>query len=380
MADKNRKGIHPDSPDSQKEVLQVIADTIRDGRVPESLPVPADEEARKNLEEILTGIVACQQFTLAMSQGDLSQDLAVRGHMAGSLKTLQSSLRHLTWQAGQIAGGDFSQRVHFMGEFSDSFNAMVEHLSNDRIDRTYREEELKRVNAALAGEIAERRKTEDALRQANKKVSMLSSITRHDIRNQLMGLRAYLELSRQVITDPVLLGYITKEDRAAESIGRQIEFTKYYEEIGVNAPEWQDIPRLIHSARSQLPLPDKVRFIIDLPPVKVFADGLIEKVFYNLMENTLRHGERVSRIRFSFCMTESGAEIVYEDDGVGISMEDKSHLFQKGFGKHTGLGLFLSKEILSITGLTMLENGEPGKGVRFVITIPKDGYHLPGNE
>ena len=71
--------------------------------------------------------------------------------------------------------------------------------------------------------------------------------------------------------------------------------------------------------------------------MKVFADGLIEKVFYNLMENTLRHGERAGRIRFSFRETARGAEIVYEDDGVGISREDKPYLFQKGFGKNTGL-------------------------------------------
>ena len=126
-------------------------------------------------------------------------------------------------------------------------------------------------------------------------------------------------------------------------------------------------------------MPDNVEVIIDIPPVKVFADGLIGKVFYNLLENTLRHGERVTRIRFSFEETVSGAEIVYEDDGVGVSNEDKPHLFEKGFGKNTGLGLFLSREILAITGLTIRETGEPGKGVRFEIAIPKDAYRLSGN-
>jgi signal transduction histidine kinase len=69
---------------------------------------------------------------------------------------------------------------------------------------------------------------------------------------------------------------------------------------------------------------------------------------------------------------------VYEDNGVGIPTGDKPHLFQKGFGKHTGLGLFLSQEILAITGLTIRESGEPGKGVRFVIAMPTDGYRLSG--
>jgi signal transduction histidine kinase len=177
-------------------------------------------------------------------------------------------------------------------------------------------------------------------------------------------------------TDPHLLAIMKKEERAAEAISNQIEFTKFYEDIGVKAPEWQDIKEIIQTARSQLPLPDTVEFAADLPAVKVFADSLIEKVFYNLMENTLRHGERVSRIRFSFHETARGAEIVYEDNGVGISQEDKAHLFQKGFGKNTGLGLFLSREILAITGLTIQETGEPGKGVRFVIGMPRDAYQI----
>jgi signal transduction histidine kinase len=114
----------------------------------------------------------------------------------------------------------------------------------------------------------------------------------------------------------------------------------------------------------------------DIPQVQVYADALIGKVIYNLMENSLRHGEHVTRIDLSFHETEDGAVLVYEDNGVGISEEDKKHLFRKGFGKHSGLGLFLSQEILSITNLTMRETGEPGKGVRFEILIPKGAYRV----
>ena len=376
MADRKRQGLSPVPADNPKDVLQAVEDTLRSGGIPEGQFIPADAETRKKLDEILADLVATQQFALAMAQGDLSMDLAVKGHMAGSLKTLQSNLRHLTWQVGQIAGGDLSQRVHFMGDFSDSFNAMVEHLAEDESNRTAREEELRRVNTALAADVAERRKMEEALRLANKKITMLSSITRHDIRNQLMVLQGYLELSRNTVKDPALLTYINQEKQAASAIASQLEFTKYYENIGVNAPDWQDVPELVRTARSQIHLPDAIGFITDLPAVKVFADGLIEKVFYNLMENTVRHGGPVTRIRLSFRETDHGAEIVYEDDGLGISPGDKARLFQKGFGKNTGLGLFLSQEILAITGLTIREVGEPGKGVRFVIAIPEGAYRL----
>jgi signal transduction histidine kinase len=59
---------------------------------------------------------------------------------------------------------------------------------------------------------------------------------------------------------------------------------------------------------------------------------------------------------------------------VGISAEDKQKLFRKGFGRHTGLGLFLTREILAITGIGILENGEPGKGVQFEIIVPEEGF------
>jgi signal transduction histidine kinase len=68
--------------------------------------------------------------------------------------------------------------------------------------------------------------------------------------------------------------------------------------------------------------------------------------------------------------------ITYEDDGAGIPAQDKENIFRRGFGKHTGLGLFLSREILAITGITIRENGEPGKGVRFEILVPRDMYRV----
>jgi signal transduction histidine kinase len=117
----------------------------------------------------------------------------------------------------------------------------------------------------------------------------------------------------------------------------------------------------------------------DIPAVEVYADALIGKVIFNLMENSLRHGEHVTRIGISFHETDDGAVLVYEDNGIGISQHDKQYLFQKGFGRHTGLGLFLSQEILAITGLTIRETGEPGTGVRFEILMPKGTYRVnPG--
>jgi signal transduction histidine kinase len=204
---------------------------------------------------------------------------------------------------------------------------------------------------------------------------MLSSITRHDILNQIMGLRTYLDLSREELKGTRFAAFIEKEDQAAEAIQRQIEFTRYYQDIGVNASTWQDVTVVIRSAIKQLSLP-AIEVKVAIKDVEIFSDPLIEKVFVNLMENSLRHGERVTKMDFSSHPSEAGLVLTYCDNGVGISFEDKKKLFQKGFGKHTGLGLFLSREILAITGITITENGEPGKGVQFEMTVPTEGYRF----
>lgn len=224
-------------------------------------------------------------------------------------------------------------------------------------------------------DISERKRFEEALFQANRKLNILSSITRHDILNQLMILRGYLALSGELTGDPKILEHIRKEEAAAEAIGRMIEFTRYYQDIGVQAPAWSNVGEVIRSAAATLN-PGAVLLAVDIPDVEVFADPLIEKVFYNLMENSIRHGGHVTRVEFLFRKTDRGAVITYRDDGVGIPAADKERLFTRGFGKHTGLGLFISREILAITGILINENGEPGKGVRFEITVPEGNYRF----
>ncbi len=228
---------------------------------------------------------------------------------------------------------------------------------------------------AAARDITDRRRAEEALQMALKKLNMLSSITRHDILNQITGLRVFLDLSREDLKGTPSAALIEKEDQAAEAIQRQIEFTKFYQDIGVNAPQWQDVAADIHAAVAQLNL-SEIGINIAITGVEIFADPLIEKVFFNLMENSIRHGERVTRMEFSSRESENGLVLTYRDNGVGISADDKKKLFQKGFGKHIGLGLFLSREILSITGITIAENGVPGEGAQFEMTILAGGFRF----
>ncbi len=65
-----------------------------------------------------------------------------------------------------------------------------------------------------------------------------------------------------------------------------------------------------------------------------------------------------------------------EDDGIGVRLDEKDQIFDKGFGSHTGLGLFLSREIFSITGITIIENGFFGKGAGFEIMVPPGTFRF----
>jgi len=224
-------------------------------------------------------------------------------------------------------------------------------------------------------DITERKAAEEALFRVNKKLTILSSVTRHDIKNQLIALSAYLELSKETLGDvPAASEYLRKEMRIAETIEHQIDFTRVYENMGTTAPAWQNISASVRRATAALPMRN-VRVEVDRTDLEIYADSLFEKVFYNLIDNALNHGGKtLTTIRISSSVTDAGLVITCEDDGTGIPAQDKQHLFEQGYGKHTGLGLFLSREILSITGITIAETGEPGKGARFEILVPKASW------
>ncbi len=225
----------------------------------------------------------------------------------------------------------------------------------------------------ISVDITERKRAEEALQAANHKLNLLSGMTRHDIKNQLMILEGNLSLMDRGRIDSMSNEHLGKAATAAERISAMIQFTKEYEDVGVRAPIWQDIRKLVEKTTKDLPL-GSVRVVNDVPPsMDMFADPLITKVFYNLIQNSLRHGGGTSTIVFSLEEQGGSHSIVCADDGAGIPADMKGKLFCKGFGKDHGLGLFLSREILGITDFSIAEIGEPGQGARFVMTGPPGG-------
>jgi PAS domain S-box-containing protein len=237
----------------------------------------------------------------------------------------------------------------------------------------------KALEDELTARAAELAKISTAFQQANKKLMLLSSITRHDINNQLTVILGYLTLMETQQPDPVINDYYKKIITAANRISSMIRFTSEYEDIGISDPTWQDTRTIIDTATKEAPL-GKIMVKNDLPAgTEVYADPLIAKVCYNLMDNAVRYGGKITTIRFTFEEHNGDHVMVCEDDGDGVVTEEKERIFDRGFGKNTGLGLALSREILSITGITIRETGKPGKGARFEMVVPKGAWRLnPG--
>lgn len=222
-------------------------------------------------------------------------------------------------------------------------------------------------------DVTERKEAELALADANRKIRLLTSITRHDIRNQLTGLSGYLELSRDSVGNPSdMTRYVDKMQVVAKAIENQIAFTRDYENLGGGPPVWQDVSSCVRKGMEGLPF-GNVQVHTDPFNLEILADPLLGKVFYNLFDNALRYGgSRMTTIRVSSFTETTSQVLVITDDGEGVAEKDKERVFKKGFGKNTGLGLFLTREILSLTGITIVENGEPGRGARFEIRVPAD--------
>jgi PAS domain S-box-containing protein len=214
-------------------------------------------------------------------------------------------------------------------------------------------------------DVTEEKMAEEALRLFNRKLRLLSGVTRHDIQNQLVASLGYLELISELNEDQLIATYLQKVTGSVGTIQRSISFMKEYEKIGVCDAEWQKITAIVE------PLAQSGILINNTcPPQMILADRLLPKVFSNLMDNTIRHGETATSVTISCREVHGTQQIIWEDDGCGVPDEMKEQIFERKVGKNSGYGLFLTREILAISGIKIHEEGVFGRGARFVITVP----------
>ncbi len=221
-------------------------------------------------------------------------------------------------------------------------------------------------------EFTGRKRSEDAMKQVNRQIHLLNSITRHDIVNKITVILGQLDIARERWKDPALQALFEKIISATDAINAQIDFTRLYQDLGAHNSQWQDSDAIL--PRSQVP--SHITFQGSLKDIEIFADPMLEMVFSNLLDNSIRHGDRVTQITVSYEETPVGLVISFADDGAGIPAGEKEAVFERGYGSNTGLGLFLVREILAITGIGIRETGTPGRGARFEIVVPPGSYRF----
>jgi PAS domain S-box-containing protein len=226
----------------------------------------------------------------------------------------------------------------------------------------------------IVRDVTGRKAVETALRTANQKLSLLSQVTCHDIGNDVTGLAWYLSLFKEDRMRPDGQVYLDRSVRLTENIKKHLEFSREYQMFGVYQPDWQPIEPMITRVVAGIPH-HRVEIAVRVAPVEIYADPLAPRVIYNLLENALRHGGGVIRIHITTGEQADGAlMVIFEDDGAGIRDDEKEKIFRCGYGKNTGFGLAFSRDILSVTGITIRETGTAGRGARFEILVPAGAW------
>ena len=230
-------------------------------------------------------------------------------------------------------------------------------------------------------DITERKKNEKKLEESNQRIELMNeklrvvgSLTRHDVRNKLSAVTGYAYLLKKKHADQAdIMEGLSKMEQAVKETVRIFEFAKMYEQLGAEELTYIDVEAKLNEATT-LFSGSLAKIINECHGLTVLADSFLRQLFYNFIDNTRKYGQKTTTIKVHCEKTsQDSLKLVYEDDGVGISTENKPKLFSEGFstGGSTGFGLFLTKKMIDVYGWGIEENGEPSKGAKFTITIPK---------
>ena len=235
-------------------------------------------------------------------------------------------------------------------------------------------------HVAMYKDISELKRTEAAMKEMmqklatmNEKLRVVGSLTRHDVRNKLSVVTGNIFLAKKRLPDnPEVLDYLHDIDSACQQILEIFDFARNYETLGDEELKNVDVAETVEKAVSLFSDLKGIKVSNECQGLKVLADSLLTRLFYNLIDNSLKYGEKITHIRVYYEKSDKAQlRLIYQDDGNGIPLAEKPNLFKEGYGKGTGYGLYLIKKMMEVYGWTIQETGEPGRGAQFTITIPR---------
>jgi PAS domain S-box-containing protein len=225
-------------------------------------------------------------------------------------------------------------------------------------------------------DLTEHMKTEEVLKETltkletlNEKLGVVGRLTRHDTRNKLSVILNNVYLAKQQLPDSSANECLQEIESAVDQIEKIFEFSRMYQKLGTEDLFDVDVKKSLDEAFMLASRSGEVELVNECSGLTVKADSLLRQVFYNLIDNSLKHGEKVTKIRVCCKEGRNNLNIVYEDDGVGIAEDEKTRIFEEGYGKGTGYGLYLIQKTCEVYGWSIEETGQAGKGAQFTITI-----------
>jgi signal transduction histidine kinase len=226
-------------------------------------------------------------------------------------------------------------------------------------------------------DITSRVRAEQALKTANDKLSLLSRISADHLHYTVDQILETTDEADTHSQDAGIRGSIDRIRTLAWNIARQLFLTESYKDLGTAPPVWMSVQRAFESARL-VPDTGAVPIRIWTERLEIYADPLFSDVLTHLVENSLRHGDTVKNIIVTYHETPDGLDLSIRDDGTGIPAEKKERIFEYDSGGQAGIGLFICRQIVEVTGMTIRETGTPGKGAWFMIHVPPGRYLIEG--
>ncbi len=314
----------------------------------------------------------------------------LRGIASGAFDSItlldsDGAIRFINEAGGRILGSDPEDLIgkSFTAQLGVSGMELKEGLSSFTVDRAERRMHLETsvshgigplsgMSVVIVRDVSERVQEKRELDMARKKLEMMGKVTRHDVMNHLTVIEGFTNLffDEDMPMRPEH-GEIIKKSLA--KMRGLFELQRGYEELGNTEPYWNNLADMIEKSMSLLQQNDKT-LTMRIEPYMVYCDDLFGKAIYNIAHNSMVHATGSDVIVIETGEENGKLKIILEDNGKGVPAEHKKRIFDMRFGEGSGMGLFMVKEILEANGMTVIEDGEPGRGARFTITIPADKW------